>query len=166
VRAPRLKLKPNAALLATLLLASPCWATPTPVEQGLRDLIYRFGEGYTQAAIDLAAPAKVKASKADGGTVRKDFQGPGIQASWLESPSMPGKPTPVQLRVSRTGHLVSDIHVGTSSPADIQSLLGAPDERGNQWMAYRGLAEICSDKFTFRFAGGKLSEVEWQWCAD
>ncbi len=158
--------KPTATLLATLLLASPCWAAPTPVEQAAREIFYRFGEGYTQAAIDLAAPAKVKASKAEGGMVRKEFQGAGIQASWLESPSMPAKPAPMQLRVSRAGHLVSDIYVGTSTAADIQRQLGAPDERGNQWMAYRGLAEICSDKFTFRFNSGKLSEVEWQWCAD
>jgi len=158
--------KPTTTLLATLLLASTCWAAPTPVEQAAREVVYRFGEGYTQATIDLAAPSKVKASKADGGMVKKEFQGPGIQASWLESPGTPGKPTPLQLRVSRAGHLVSDIGVGTSSAADIQRQLGGPDERGNQWMAYRGLAEICSDKFTFRFAHGKLSEVEWQWCAD
>jgi len=43
----------------------------------------------------------------------------------------------------------------------MQRLLGAPDESGASWIAYRGLAEICSDKFPFRFADGKLSEVEW-----
>lgn len=161
-------IKSNAAFLLALLLANACGAAaPRAEEQNAREVVYRFGEGYTQATIDLATPSLVKESaRAKAGLVSKEFRGSGIAASWLVSPSMPGKPVPIALRVSRPGHLVSDIHIGTSSPADIQKLLGAPDESGANWMAYRGLAEICSDKFSFRFAKGTLSEVTWEWCTD
>jgi len=79
---------------------------------------------------------------------------------------MPSKPVPIGLRVIRSGHLVSGIYVGTSSPTEVRRQLGAPEESGANWISYRGLAEICSDKFTFKFANGELSEVEWQWCTD
>jgi hypothetical protein len=159
--------KPIAALGMTLFLATTAsMAAPTPAEQEFREIVYRFGKGYTQAAIDLATPSKVKASKAEEGMTRKEFQAAGVQVTWLESPEMTGKPVPIDLRLTRKGHVVNDIFIGASSPADVRSQLGAPDDSGNHWMAYRGLAEICEDRFTFRFAGGKLSEVQWQWCAD
>jgi len=160
-------IKSNAVFVVALLLANACGAAPRAEEQSAREMVYRFGEGYTQAAIDLAAPSMVKTSRAEAALLRKEFRGSGIAASWLVSPATPtSKPVPIALRVSRAGHLVSDIHIGTSSPADIQKQLGAPVERGTNWMAYRGLAEICSDKFTFRFARGTLSEVAWEWCTD
>lgn len=159
-------IKRSTSFLGALLLGGSCLAAPTSIEQDFREIIYRFGEGYTQASIDLALPAHVKASKADAGMVKKEFQRTGVQATWLESPNMTDKQVPLSLRISRRGHLVNDLYIGTSSSAEVQGQLGTPDERGANWMTYRGLAEICTDSFTFRFAGGKLSEVEWQWCAD
>ncbi|WP_156421846.1 hypothetical protein [Paucibacter sp. KCTC 42545] len=159
-------IKSNAVFVVALLLANACGAAPRADEQVAREIVYRFGEGYTQAAIDLAAPSKVRTFRAEAALVRKEFRGSGIAASWLVSPAAPDKQAPIALRVSRPGHLVSELYIGTSSPADIQKQLGAPDESGPNWMAYRGLAEICSDKFTFRFAEGTLSEVAWEWCTD
>lgn len=127
--------------------------------------LYRFGEGYTQAAIDLVAAPKVTTT-VSAGWVKKEYRDPGLQVSWLEASESSNKPVPLKLSVRRKGHLASDIVIGTSDAAQLRRLLGEPDARGPNWISYQGLAEVCSDKFVFRFASGKLSEVEWQWCTD
>lgn len=157
-------------IFAVVLLGTSCVGnsnadSPTQVEQESRAIFYRFGEGYTSAAIGLASPEMIKTVNV-GGALTKESQNAGIWVSWLDSPNTGDKPTPRNLRVSRSGHLAYDIYIGKSGIADVQRRLGSPDEIGATWLTYRGLAEICSDSYTFKFVGDKLNEVEWKWCAD
>jgi hypothetical protein len=141
-------------------------AVPNEGQQEMRSIIYWFGKGYAAATIQNVSLTKVKKSKLDGLLVLNESSNRGIHVSWLESPESPAKPTLESLRVARHGHLVSDIYIGKSSIAEIRKNLGEPDSSGNDWLTYSGLAEICSDSFTFHFSDGRLKEISWQWCSD
>jgi hypothetical protein len=160
-------LKVLLALMYGLVSITNLYAAPPDQGQReMRSIIYWFGRGYAAACIQYAFPAKVKKSKLDDLLVRNETRSRGVHVSWLESPELPDKPTFESLLVAHHGHLVSDIYIGKSSIAEIRAKLGDPCSSGNDWLTYPGLAEICSDSFTFMFSDGRLKEVKWQWCWD
>lgn len=155
-----------AVLLYGMFVIGSTYATQTnDAQKEARSIIYWFGEGYATANIHQALPHRVKASKTKF-LVRKNTQQKGVLVSWTESPEIPDKLLVESLRVTHQGHLVSDLYIGKTSSAEIRTRFGEPDSSGDDWLTYSGLAEICSDSFTFKFSGGILKEVKWQWCYD
>lgn len=155
----------SIALLWSLHVNVAYAAQPNEAEREARSVVYWFGEGYARALIGQASPTKVTSSKNDD-LIRKEAKRSGAVVSWVHSIGPSGKPLLEKLRVSRNGLLVIDIYIGQTSAAEIRKRFGEPDEKGEDWLTYNGLAEICSDSFTFKFHGNVLKEVEWQWCWD
>jgi hypothetical protein len=155
------------ALIYCLLAIGNLYAAEPNVGQlEMRSAIYWFGRGYAVATIHNALPTKVKKSKLDGLLVLNETRDRGVHVTWLESPELPDRPTLESLHVTHRGHLVGDIYIGKSGIAEIRKRFGEPAGSGSDWLRYQGLAEICSDGFTFHFTDGRLKEIIWQWCSD
>lgn len=159
-------LKVSAIVMLWSFSISEAYATQSNEgEREARSHIYWFGEGYASALIGQTVPTKVTKSKG-GDLIRKEARHAGAIVSWVQSTSHTGKPVLEKLRVSQSRHLVGDIYIGETTAAEIRKRFGDPGATGKDWLTYQGLAEICSDSFTFKFHGNKLKEVEWQWCWD
>ena len=139
---------------------------PRDWQRAARAAVYHFGKGYAVASINSALPATVRKSVV-GALEQRVASVAGSRITWIVSVEAPQKPILVNLLITRPGHLLlQDIHLGQSTVAEIVAKLGEPDKRGSDTLSYQGLAEICSDSFTFTFKSGKLSELKWDWCSD
>jgi hypothetical protein len=92
---------------------------------------------------------------------------PGIKVELRRLADLPDLPLIDRLTITKNEFwLLANRRIGTSTPIDILSWLGSPDEKRGSSLIYRASAESDEDTFTFHFHGDRLTSVEWEWYFD
>ena len=160
----------------TLMLfasVSKCVAAADPSKEAFRDYraaLYGFGEGLGRGVLltGKSGSIRTEANAHDLGKTDKIelITLPGVE---LRVRRIPTSEVPVieLLIVKRTGFaLPLELRVGSSTQKDVEDTLGRPDKVQGATFFYDGLAESCSDNYSFHFEHKSLVRIEWHWCAD
>jgi len=154
----------TAVLIAGFSSSSSRADEPTDVQTDTKTALYWFGEGYATLLLNSSKHA-VKAPSGNGAD-RFYVKDGDVQASWYNKNSSEQKASLISLYISKKGHLINDIYIGATERSTHIYMFGKPDNVKENWVAYRGISEICPDSITFKFSGDILEEVDWDWCTD